>query len=241
MIFIQKSDTENLPHHFDAASALYGSFDCGKLKYKLITVDGLSTISPMVIKSNLFVGSVEFMTEVFKKINISLSDIKLPRNSNRDSQILTLREVRNRVKSGERFFIKPLSVNLKSFTGFVIDEMIYTSIANISNDTYIRVYEPFKSPINSEWRVYVFNHKIADIRNYSGDLFNIPSEKYIHSIIEENKKDFPDTYVIDVGILENETNVVIEFNDMWAIGNYGISNDMYYRMLRQRYNDIIEK
>ena len=33
---------------------------------------------------------------------------------------------------------------------------------------------------------------------------------------------------------------VVEFNDMWAIGNYGISNDLYVRMLKERYFDIIK-
>ena len=27
---------------------------------------------------------------------------------------------------------------------------------------------------------------------------------------------------------------------MWAIGNYGVSNDLYVRMLKDRYFDIIK-
>jgi hypothetical protein len=34
-------------------------------------------------------------------------------------------------------------------------------------------------------------------------------------------------------------NVIIEFNDMYAIGNYGVPNDLYVRMLRTRYFEII--
>lgn len=41
------------------------------------------------------------------------------------------------------------------------------------------------------------------------------------------------------GILETNENVVVEFNDMWAIGNYGIPNDIYLRALRDRYFQII--
>ena len=46
-------------------------------------------------------------------------------------------------------------------------------------------------------------------------------------------------YTVDIGILENDENVVIEFNDMWAIGNYGIPNDIYLRALKGRYFEII--
>jgi len=226
MIFIQKSHYGILPHHFDAASALYGAFDSGVLKYKLVTFDEVKEGKyDLVIDNNLFVGSVEFMTEVFRRVGITLDCIQLPRNSDRFSEILTLGEVKNRVKAGGKYFIKPLPTELKSFTGFVIDEMVYSSIANISDDTYVRVY--------------VHKNKIKDMHNYSGDLFQIPHRLFIEDIIEENKKDFPSTYIIDVGILRNELNVVVEFNDMWSIGNYGVPNDTYYRMLVDRYFDII--
>lgn len=32
----------------------------------------------------------------------------------------------------------------------------------------------------------------------------------------------------------------VEFNDMWAIGNYGIPNDMYLKSLKDRYFEIIK-
>jgi hypothetical protein len=43
-----------------------------------------------------------------------------------------------------------------------------------------------------------------------------------------------------VGILEwQKEHVVIEYNDMWGIGNYGVPNDLYVRMLKERYFDIM--
>lgn len=56
----------------------------------------------------------------------------------------------------------------------------------------------------------------------------------MNSVIRSNK-DFPIAYTIDIGILESGENVVIEYNDMWAIGNYGIPNDLYLRLLKDRY------
>jgi hypothetical protein len=54
-------------------------------------------------------------------------------------------------------------------------------------------------------------------------------------------------YTIDVGILSSipfgsseRENVIIEFNDMWAIGNYGMENKRYLRMLVDRYFEIIK-
>jgi hypothetical protein len=62
----------------------------------------------------------------------------------------------------------------------------------------------------------------------------------VNSVIKDNLCTFPSSYTIDIGILEDKTNVVVEFNDMWAIGNYGVPNNIYLRMLRTRYFEIIK-
>jgi hypothetical protein len=68
---------------------------------------------------------------------------------------------------------------------------------------------------------------MVDSRNYSGDFIVSPNYDYVRKIIEENKKDFPVSYTMDIGILSTGEDVVVEFNDMWAIGNYGIDNELY--------------
>ena len=98
-------------------------------------------------------------------------------------------------------------------------------------------YEVFDGVIESEYRIYVLNKKIIDSHCYSGSFEVIPDFNYVRSIIEENN-DFPISYTIDIGILDNGKNVVVEFNDMWAIGNYGVPNDLYIRMLKERYFEI---
>ena len=59
----------------------------------------------------------------------------------------------------------------------------------------------------------------------------------------KNFKDFPVAYTADVAILEDPVgdhhNEIVEFNDMWAIGNYGIENHLYLRLLRERYFQIM--
>lgn len=77
------------------------------------------------------------------------------------------------------------------------------------------------------------------VGNYSGDLFVNIDGAYLNSVIRENRSTFPSAYTIDIGILSSGENVVIEFNDMWAIGNYGMPNDMYLRVLRERYFEIV--
>ena len=235
MIYIQ-SDSERIrPHHFDVACAMFGAIETGQ-DYRLTTFEEVQSGKfNGLIRNNLFVGSVEFMKEVFSKIG--KEDVRVPQNSNREHKVMTLDDAKSLAKSGKNIFIKPFDIKL--FTGFVLDQMIHTSISDIPGDTKVMVYEIFSRPIKSEFRCYIYRSKVVDIRNYSGDIFSSPSEEYLTSVINSNKE-FPIAYTIDIGVLENGENVVIEYNDMWAIGNYGIPNDDYLKLLKDRYFQIVK-
>lgn len=248
MIYIQSNTERTLPHHFDVACAMYGAMDSG-LDFRLTSFEEVQSGKfDALIKQNLFVGSVEFMREVFNRIG--KADIRLPMNSDRPCEELTLEQVKARVESGEKLFIKP--VEIKLFTGFVIDSTaVYASIKNLATDTKVLAYEPFRSKILSEWRLYIHNNKIVDARNYSGDFTFSPAFSYWKSVLDISREKpesvsvpfgrFPSAYTIDVGILAEGENVVVEFNDMWAIGNYGMENSLYLCLLKDRYFEIVKK
>ena len=236
MIYIQ-SDSERIrPHHFDVACAMFGAIETGQ-DYRLTTFEEVQSGKfNLLIKNNLFVGSVEFMKEVFSKVG--KEDVRVSQNSNREHKVMTLGDIKKIVKdTGVSYFIKPFDIKL--FTGFILDQMIYSSISDVPDNTMVMVYEVFKSHIKSEFRCYIHRDKVVDIRNYSGDLFCSPSEEYLTSVINSNKE-FPIAYTIDIGVLENGENVVVEYNDMWAIGNYGMSNDDYLKLLKARYFEIVK-
>lgn len=236
MIYIQSDSERKLPHHFDAACALYGAIDCGE-EFRLTSIEEvMSGKFDALIRSKLFVGSTEFMREVFKRIG--LTDVRVPSNSNRDFELITLGEAQAKAKSGTKLFIKP--VEIKLFTGLVLDEMEYVSLNGLPSETIVMAYQPFNSRLVSEWRVYVHNHKMVDSRNYSGDYTQNINYAYVNAIIMKNQPHgFPSAYTIDIGVLESEENVVVEFNDMWAIGNYGMPNDIYLDLLKTRYFQIV--
>ncbi len=234
MNYIQSNTERTLAHHFDASCALYGAIDNGE-KYRLTSFEEVASGKfDALIKDNLFVGSTEFMREVFKRVGIT--DVHLPMNANRPCSIITLGEAYNRVKNGIKLFIKP--VEIKLFTGLILDGSRYSSLNGLPHDTKVMAYEPFTSKILSEWRCYIDKNEIVDIRNYSGDFFIVPDKQYLFDVINKNKSTFPCSYTIDIGILSYNENVVIEFNDMWAIGNYGMANDDYLQLLKNRYFEI---
>lgn len=78
----------------------------------------------------------------------------------------------------------------------------------------------------SEWRVFVFNGKILDCRNYLGDFFTYPNPNTIINMVREYK-DAPVAYTLDVGVIPGGETVVIECHRFFSCGLYGF-NDFYH-------------
>lgn len=238
MTFLQ-SNNNGMPHHFDVASAMYGCMDLD-IPYTLITYDELILGKyDQFIGSHLFVGSVEFMSEVFRRGGV---DPKLPIPNMRRYEIIKLKDFIYQ----KPVFVKP--VKTKLFSGMVINEYTKSCLNPYDGETEVYVQEVID--IISEFRCYVHNLNVVDIRHYSGDLIGDIKEivNTCDNFIESDHIiDFPKTFVIDVyytlsgNYIKTPFYGYVEFNDMWAIGNYGIPNDMYVRMLRDRYFEIFKK
>lgn len=236
MVYAQSNAERKFPHHFDVACALYGCMDSG-MEYRLTSFEEVQSGKfDSLIRSNLFVGSVEFMREVFGRIG---KNPRVPENSDRPYETLLVDQVRGRVQNSEKIFVKPFEI--KQFTGMVVDTMTISCLKDLDGNLEVMVYLPFASKIVSEWRSYILHGKIMDCRNYAGDFFVAPSREYIEDRIKwAADNGFPSAYTIDVAVLENGEHVVAECNDFWAIGNYGMENATYIRMLRERYFEIIK-
>lgn len=239
MVYIQ-ANNDSIPHHFDAACAMYGCIEqC--IDYKLITYEkviefkSLGTL-PNIVKNNLFVGSVEFMDVIFESIG---KTPRVPINSNRAYKTEKLGEVRFQISKDKKLFVKPFKIKL--FTGLVVDKYNISSLREFGDELEVMVY-PVIDKIKSEWRLYIENNKIVDARNYSGEFRINPNYEYAFMVIQEYKHMMPICYTMDLAMCDNVWNhtFVVEFNDMWAIGNYGIPNDLYLSMLRKRYFEIIK-
>lgn len=233
MIYLQSDSGKTRPYNFDTACVMYAAIE-NEQNYRLTSMEEvMSGEFDTIIRSRPFVGTVEFMNEVFKRIN------KSPRvslNSDRNSKTMSLGEARELILNGEVLFIKPKEIKL--FTGSVIDKMFLSTLNPYPDDTVVLVYKPFDSPIISEWRCYVYMNKIVDARNYSGDFKTSINWNIVDNKVK-NYNNFPIAYTVDIAVLENGDNVVVEFNDMWAIGNYGMDNTLYSRLLKDRYFEII--
>lgn len=207
----------------------------------------------------LAVGTVEFVQKAFEILGCEVEDIDYPESLQkylmRDIEVMKYDEMMEKYEGWEKF-VKP--VKNKKFTGLPLtlkkdnaEIFIGRQIDKESDDLYVTDVLGY---IRSEWRVYVRNGEIKSINPYGGfDYDDQHSYDFkldvgkVHDMIMD-LKDQPIAYTLDVAVtctydpmdeyFESDT-VLIEVNDMWAIGDYGIDEYEYFMGLLARWKEIM--
>jgi hypothetical protein len=232
---------DGLPVNVDIQNAIDGFIYLGYniVNYTLLEVESGSM--DFKAKSNPFVGSIDTMTALFKRLNKYPQPIDFPESIirsgllNRNIVQMTLNEAIKWFRDTNKpLFIKP--VQTKLFDGILI--------SNEQDLNYFRGYDnpdvwiSSKIEIVSEHRAYIHNANLVYCCNYAGDFRINPSYDYIDRLIE-NYDGQPIAYNIDVAVLRNGDNVVVEFGDFWSNGSYGLCCIDYAQMLLDRYFETI--
>lgn len=130
-------------------------------------------------------------------------------------------------------FIKPQIE--KKFTGKVLYnyDSFYTNAA--SRQTKVWCSDPVTW--RSEYRVFVLNGQNMGIKHYSGDLDIFPDVNLIQDMIL--KMEGPNAYALDVGVLEDGNTALVEFNDCYSLGSYGLESNLYTDMILARWEELM--
>lgn len=189
-------------------------------------------------KTALVHGYVGDIQKALIKLNIPIPkplDYPIELNSylGRNIKEGFLGEIRDR-KFLDGIFIKPKE--LKVFTGFVY----------CGNTDRLRICTyPDETPIYysdivnfiSEYRCFVLDGEIIDVRRYKGDWSKAPNRDIIESAIRDYKST-PMAYCIDFGITSDNQTLLVEANDGFSFGSYGLHSTMYAKMLEARWEEL---
>jgi hypothetical protein len=213
-----------------------------RLGYKIVPFDGVNFTKGIkeikFRKNDILIGSVESTKLFFKKIGINAPKyIGYPNELNefykRNIQLKKIKDVIN-----YPCFIKP-AYDVKLFTGDIIDNensfKLFKSFFNINDE--LDIYISNVIDIKAEYRCFVYKKQLKGIHFYIGDYRFYPDVKIIEKIINKYI-DQPIAYSIDVGINNNNETILIEINDMWAIGHYGFDKNLYTKMCVSRIKEI---
>jgi len=212
---------------------------------KTYEIDKVHTIP--ISENDIVVGHIQHCRYIIKKLTGKIiNDIDYPNELLPFMKRLVWREtmkdfsLRVRRDNYTPLFIK--SSEQKLFTGILCRNFSdYLKISGYDDSTEVIVSEPVN--FVSEYRTYIHRHQIINCLRYTGDPWYAPSEKIINDMLDALKNtNMPIAYSIDVGILsDTKETVLVECNDGYALGNYGLYPRKYAEMHRDRWYQMIMK
>lgn len=202
-------------------------------------------------KNDFISGDIDVMLAAMKQLGIEYEYTDYPEELKeflcRKVWISTMKELRNELYdkgSINPVFVKPCG-KLKRFTGHVIetiDDLAFCN--NAGNQTKIWCSEPVD---------FVFECRCPVIEGHVEGYFPAPGfenpEEWIKEKLDEKFElevqkmahcfqKAPKAYVLDVGILRTGEIALIEVNDAFSLGQYGMPNDLYAKLLTTRWNEL---
>jgi hypothetical protein len=208
-------------------------------------IRGFTTIDRRTLKPNrdeIVCGTISSVKTILTNLNINIPDeLNYPKElSEYLGRFIWSSKIKD-VLIADKYpiFIKPL--NTKMFDGLMIESP--TDIAILAerlrtdiNDLEILCSEPVN--FLAEYRCFIHKGKIVDIRKYKGSWEAYINPELIKEMVEKYKTS-PIAYSLDIGITDDCKNLLVEANDAYSIGHYGLDPIEYAKLLYSRWCEIV--
>lgn len=192
----------------------------------------------------LVFGGVEVVRGYLARLGVDPPHLDYPERlrqyMGRDVEVDTLGVVRRRYREpGEPVFVKP--VEHKAFPGRLVrrfGDLLPTSHLDAATLVYVVEHVEFLS----EWRFYCEKSQIVGCGHYRGHPLHFPKESVVReSAVEFSRySDGPVTYALDFGVSEDGRTLLVEVNDMFALGSYGLDPRIYSYLVERRWDQLVE-
>lgn len=216
------------------ASAYIGFIERGVEVVPFEDLDGLDDLGPEV-------GVAGYIGDVWK----ALDKIGVPRPSPFDYPERLRPFLGRKVWQGtckdalalyeQKLFVK--SVHQKLLTGFAFTGAYRDKIrlAGIPDE------EPmwFSEVVDfvSEYRCFVLRGEVLDARRYKGDWSKAIDRQVVEAAVAA-WPEAPAAYTLDMGVTSEGHTLLVEVNDGFAMGCYGLSPNYYAQMLEARWEEM---
>lgn len=190
---------------------------------------------------DIVVGGVGFAQRGMRRLGLRVPQIEsvpapLEAFAGRRIWRSTMRDLRSRVEGGEVIFAKPRPDRLKAFNG-----QLFSAFRDLIPTAHVADEEPIDcaDPIDlvSEHRCFVLRGDPIDLRRYKGDPLVLPDTDVIRESVAVYT-DAPMGYAIDYGVTQDGKTVVVEINDGYAVGAYGMAPVYYANLIAARWDEI---
>ena len=132
--------------------------------------------------------------------------------------------------------IKPL-IHHKLFSGMVVRafrDLISTAGVPSELPVLAQEYVDFIS----EWRAAILRDRILKIGHYRGDPLAFPDAQAVKSAVPAFT-DRPIAFAMDWGVTSSGQTLLVEVNDGFSLGNYGLSGSQYTALIEARWRQLM--
>lgn len=190
-------------------------------------------------KEELIVSGIGMIKRRLQDFGINCAAINYPRKLSKYLGRKIWRSTINEIANNPKVW----PVFIKSVEGKRLSGRVISSIHDLvgcgccDNDYEVLCSEPVD--FIAEWRVFVRYGKILDVRPYKGDW----KIHYDPSVIEKAIKDYttaPNAYGIDFGATSNGKTLLVEVNEGYALGCYGLLPHLYAKFIITRWAGLTD-
>lgn len=243
-----KSMEASIPSTINIANAMYGFRELGA---EIIPYYSLSEIMKWITRNDIVIDGLFQSELVFGKFGVVNPHIPyypealkeyLGRNIWSDT-INSIASDESKWSAGN--FVKP--VKEKAFTGRVISSLNdLIGCGNEHEDFEVLVSTPLD--ILAEWRCFILYDKIIDVRMYgglSGKEYNSFLYHYDSCVLKQILESFkswaerPAACSIDICFTKDGRTLLVECNDAYSLGSYGLHGIYYARMISARWSQLL--
>ncbi|MFN8283990.1 MAG: ATP-grasp domain-containing protein [Chitinophagales bacterium] len=233
--YIQVDKNKDI-YKVNAYTAFDGFNTLGWQMFKYVDANEITDLAPEII----VVGGIGNVRKRLKNIGVPLPSIEidypdeLQKYFGRKIWTTTFQEIMHDEQNWN-VFIKPKG-HTKHFNGKVFKEF-KDFIGIINADENMDVWCSEVVNFVTEWRCFIRYGEILDVRYYRG-AWNSTLDL---SVVEAAVKDFknaPAAYALDFGVDANGTMKLVEVNDGYSLGTYGMESIKYVKFLSARWSQM---
>ena len=231
-VYIQ-SYQNGTPHNYNFMNAYQGFYEMG---FEIVPFSDTKSL----LESNredIIVGYVGTVRNKLHQLDILIPEMDYPdelqKYLGRKVWQTTMYDVSNNPNCWP-VFVKPIED--KQFTGVAVrstKDLIGCGIPNVNQDVYCSEIIDFVA----EWRCFVRYGRILSVRPYKGDWRCHFNSDIIEKAVNEFKT-APKGYAIDFGLTKDGRTILIEVNDGYALGCYGLFYLDYAKLLSARWAEL---
>jgi len=190
-------------------------------------------------KNDVVVGTIESSRYIFNKLGISVPNLYIPDElsefTGRKIEKSTIKDALNRFKNKEKIFIKP--VVAKRFPAQVVDGLPLMTYVNQNFDDTMECWISEVVNFVSEYRIFLNNNEIIGCKHYLGDYKIFLDWNIIETAVKSLKCQ-PAGWCLDFGVTDDNKTLLIEANDGYSLGNYGLDTSAYCKLLKDRWIEL---